>query len=217
MSPVTIADKKAEELMREAILKQYPGHGVIGEEFGEHNGNSEYCWILDPIDGTKGFICGTVNFGTLIALLRNDEPILGVFNQPILNQFLLGDNKSAYLNNQLVSVRKCDRLSDAVLLTTEYLDVERYQNIDKFNSLIHKVNTFRGWGDCYGYYLLSTGFVDIMIDPIMSFWDIAAIVPIVRGAGGTITDFQGNDAMKGDSIVAASPSIHSQVILELNS
>ncbi len=215
-SPVTVADKKAEELMREAILKNYPDHGIIGEEFDEHEGKSKYKWVLDPIDGTKSFICGMVNFGTLIALLRNGKPILGVFNQPILNEFLLGDNHSAYLNQKKVTIRKCEMLSDAVLLTTDHLNIEKYQDANKFDSLIHKVNFYRGWGDCYGYYLLSTGFVDIMIDPIMSFWDIAAIVPIVKGAGGKITDYHGNDPLKGNSIIAASPLLHSQVIKELN-
>ena len=216
-SPVTIADKKAEELMREAILKEYPDHNIIGEEFENYEGNSEFKWVLDPIDGTKSFICGTVNFGTLIALLRNDEPILGVFNQPILNEFLLGDNKTALLNEKIVSVRNCDKLSSAVLLTTDHLNVEKYQDAKKFDSLIHKVKIYRGWGDGYGYYLLSTGYVDIMIDPIMSFWDIAAIVPIVKGAGGIITDYHGHDPLKGNSIIAASPQLHSQIINELNS
>jgi myo-inositol-1(or 4)-monophosphatase len=215
-SPVTIADKKAEEVMREAILKAYPDHGIIGEEFETHKGKSEFTWVLDPIDGTKSFICGTVNFGTLIALLRNGEPIFGVFNQPILNEFLLGDNKTTFLNEKIVRVRNCDKLSDAILLTTDHLNVEKYQNAQKFDSLIHKVKFYRGWGDCYGYYLLSTGFADIMIDPIMSFWDIAAIVPIVRGAGGIITDYHGNDPLKGNSIIAASPQIHPGVIRELN-
>jgi myo-inositol-1(or 4)-monophosphatase len=216
-SPVTIADKKAEEIMREAILKEYPDHGIIGEEFGIHEGKSEYKWVLDPIDGTKSFICGTVNFGTLIALLRNGEPILGVFNQPILNEFLLGDNETAFLNENIVSVRNCDKLSDAVLLTTDHLNIEKYQDAKKFNSLIHKVRLYRGWGDSFGYYLLATGFADIMIDPIMSFWDIAAIVPIIKGAKGTVTDYHGNDPLKGNSIVAASLQIHSHVVKELNS
>ena len=174
--------------------------------------------MLDPIEGTKSFICGTVNFGTLIALLKNEKPIMGVFNQPILSQFLIGDNKSTLLNDSIVTVKKCDMLSDSVLLTTDYLNIEKYQNINRFNNLIHKVKIFRGWGDCYGYYLLATGFADIMIDPIMSFWDIAAIVPIVKGAGGIITDYHGADPLKGNSIIAASSSvIHSQVMEELNS
>ncbi len=215
-SPVTIVDKKAEEVMRKAIMIEYPAHGIIGEEFGVHNAGAEYRWVLDPIDGTKSFICGTVNFGTLIALLKNGEPILGVFNQPILNEFLLGDNTAAKLNGVNVRMRNCEKLSDAVLLTTDYLNVEKYQDVLKFNNLIHKVNYFRGWGDCYGYYLLATGFADIMVDPIMSFWDIAAIVPIIKGAGGIITDYHGNDPLKGNSIIAASHEIHTKIIEELN-
>lgn len=215
-SPVTIADKLSEELLREAILKEYPDHSIVGEEHGEHKGTSEFTWVLDPIDGTKSFICGSVNFGTLISLLENDDPILGVFHQPILNEFLLGDNKTAMLNNIPVSVRNCTELSNAVLLTTDLLNIERYQSIEKFNRLIHKVKMFRGWGDCYGYYLLSTGYADIMVDPIMSFWDIAALVPIVRGAGGVITDYHGGEPMKGKSIISASPGVHSKVIKELN-
>lgn len=215
-SPVTIADKKAEEIMREAILKEYPNHGILGEEFGNHNNSAEYKWVIDPIDGTKSFICGSVTFGTLIALLKNDKPIFGVFNQPILNEFLIGNNDIALLNQQKVTIRNCDNLSNAVLLTTDHLNIEKYRDAKKFDSLIRKVKIYRCWGDCYGYYLLSTGFADAMIDPIMSIWDIAALVPIVKGAGGTITDFRGNDPLKGDSIIAASPKIHAQVVRELN-
>lgn len=215
-SPVTIADKKSEEIMREAIMREFPGHGIIGEEFGEHQPNADYKWVLDPIDGTKSFICGTVNFGTLIALLKNGEPILGVFNQPILNEFLIGDNFSAKLNGSVVQMRDCEKLSDAVLLTTDYLNIEKYQDISKFNQLIRKVYFFRGWGDCYGYYLLATGFADIMIDPIMSLWDIAAIVPIIKGAGGMMTDYHGDNPLQGNSIIASSPGIHNLVVKELN-
>lgn len=214
-SPVTISDKKAEELMREAILKAYPDHGIIGEEFGNHEGKSEYKWVLDPIDGTKSFICGAITFGTLIALLKNDKPILGVFNQPVLNEFLIGNNKTSSLNDTTVQVRDCGSLSEAVLVTTDHLNIEKYHNEKNFNDLIHSVGMYRGWGDCYGYYLLATGFIDIMIDPIMSFGDLAAIIPIVKGAQGIITDYYGGDPLKGDSIVAASPIIHSQVIKEL--
>ncbi|PIP77763.1 MAG: histidinol-phosphatase, partial [Ignavibacteria bacterium CG22_combo_CG10-13_8_21_14_all_37_15] len=96
-SPVTIADKTAEEKMRELIMKEFPQHGIIGEEFGTHNESAEYKWILDPIDGTKSFITGTVTFGTLIALTKNGEPVLGVINQPVLNEFLIGDNNSCEL------------------------------------------------------------------------------------------------------------------------
>jgi histidinol phosphatase-like enzyme (inositol monophosphatase family) len=215
-SPVTIADKKAEETMREEIMKQFPDHGILGEEFGEHNSSSNYKWILDPIDGTKSFICGTVTFGTLIALVKDGEPILGVINQPILKEFLFGDNNSAELNDQKVKVRQCENFSDAVLLTTDYLDVKKYQNGNKFDELTGKVKLYRNWGDCFGYYLLATGFADIMVDPVMNIWDTMALIPVIKGAGGVITDYHGNDPVKGDSVIAASPGIHKKVIQILN-
>lgn len=215
-SPVTIADKKAEELMRELIMKHYPDHGILGEEHGVHNGAAEYQWILDPIDGTKSFICGALTFGTLIALMKNGQPVLGVINQPVLEEFLLGDNFKAELNGNPVHVRECSSLSEAVLLTTDHLNIEKYQDAENFNRLIHQVKLYRNWGDCYGYYLTATGFADIMIDPVMSVWDSMALIPIVRGAGGVITDYNGNDAIKGSSIIASTAGLHDQVIKILN-
>jgi histidinol phosphatase-like enzyme (inositol monophosphatase family) len=215
LSPVTIADKLTEERMRELIIKEFPDHGIIGEEFPPVNDSAEYKWILDPIDGTKSFICGTVTFGTLIALTRNDEPLLGVINQPILNEYLIGDNNSSELNGNKVSVRHCSSLKEAVLLTTDHINIKKYRNIDKFNSFTEKVKIYRNWGDCYGYYLLATGYADIMIDPIMSVWDTMALIPVVKGAGGIITDYYGNDPLKGNSIAASVPEIHDEVINNL--
>jgi len=215
-SPVTIADKKAEEIMRREIEKEFPDHGIIGEEFGNHNEDAEYKWVLDPIDGTKSFITGIATFGTLIALLKNGEPILGVMNQPIINELLIGDNDTTELNGKIVKARDKNDLSEAVLLTSDHLMIEKYQNIDKFDSLIHKVKLYRTWGDCFGYYLLATGFADIMIDPIMSDWDKMALIPIIRGAGGIITDYHGNDPVIGDSTIAAVQGLHSKVIEMLN-
>jgi myo-inositol-1(or 4)-monophosphatase len=215
-SPVTIADKKAEEVMRELISKHFPDHAIIGEEFGQTNQDAEYTWILDPIDGTKSFICGAFSFGTLIGLLKNGQPILGVYNHPILNDFLIGDNLITEINGSKTVIRNCNDLSKAVLLTTDHLNIKKYQNIEKFNSLIQKVKLYRNWGDCYGYYLLVTGYADVMIDPIMSSWDLLPLIPIIQGAGGTITDYQGNDPVKGKSAVASSPDIHSEIISLLN-
>ena len=215
-SPVTVADKNAEEAMRRAITEEYPEHGIIGEEFGSYKEDAEYKWVLDPIDGTKSFICGTLSFGTLIALLKNDEPVLGVINQPILNEFLIGDNKTTLINNDPASVKNCNDISEAVLLTTDHINIGEYQDREKFERLIRKVRLYRSWGDCYGYYLLATGFADVMIDPIMSFWDTMALIPIIKGAGGIITDYKGDDPVNGNSIIAASPGVHSQVIKCLN-
>lgn len=215
-SPVTIADKKAEELLRELILKEYPDHGIIGEEFGKHNENAEYQWILDPIDGTKSFIYGAITFGTLIALTKNSKPILGVFYQPVLNEFLIGDNATTSLNEEKVKVQNINKISDAVLLTTDHIGIGQYQNMENFNQLIKQVKLYRLWGDCYGYYLVASGFAHIMIDPIMNFWDIMALIPIIKGAGGVITDYQGGNPIIGNSIVASVPNIHEEVIKILN-
>ncbi|MGE5403140.1 MAG: inositol monophosphatase family protein, partial [Ignavibacteriales bacterium] len=113
-------------------------------------------------------------------------------------------------------VRECGSLSNAVLLTTDHLNIAKYQDIKKFDELTHKVRLYRNWGDCYGYYLLATGFADIMMDPVMSPWDSMALVPVIRGAGGIITDYQGNDPVTGNSIIAASKSVHGEVIRMLN-
>ncbi len=211
-SPVTIADKKAEEIIRNMILKEFPNHGILGEEFGNENPNAEYKWIIDPIDGTKSFIHGMITFGTLIALVKNNQPVLGVINQPILNDFLIGDNRSTELNGTKVKVRKTEKLEEALLLTTDHLNIAKYQNGQKFDDLIKKVKLYRTWGNCFGYYLVATGYADIMTDPIMSVWDTAALIPVIKGAGGIITDFKGNDALENNSVIAASPSIHSEVI-----
>ena len=215
-SPVTIADKTAEEKLREIIMKEFPKHGILGEEFGKHNENAEYQWILDPIDGTKSFICGAVTFGTLIALTKNGKPILGVFHQPILDEFLIGDNTNTELNGNLVKVKDVKNLSEAVLLTTDHLAFEEFQNLPKFENLIRKVKLYRQWGDCYGYYLVASGFAQIMIDPIMSVWDTIALIPIINGAGGIITDYQGGNPIEGESVIVATPNVHKEIINILN-
>lgn len=215
-SPVTIADKKGEEIIRELITKEFPEHGIIGEEFGIHNPDADYQWIIDPIDGTKSFISGAVTFGTLIALTYKSKPILGAFNQPILREFLIGDNNESLLNGVKVCVRSVNIIEEATLLTTDHLNIAKYQDINKFNSLLRRVKLYRNWGDCYGYYLLATGYADIMIDPIMSLWDTMALIPIINGAGGIITDYKGNPAESGDSIIAAIPELHAYVIEMLN-
>ena len=215
-SPVTIADRSTEEKLREIIMKEYPDHGILGEEFGKHNEGAEYQWILDPIDGTKSFICGTVTFGTLIALMKNNEPVLGVFHQPILNELLVGDNFTTELNGNKVEINDVKSLEDAVLLTTDHFAIGDYQKLDKFEELAKRVKLYRQWGDCYGYYLVASGFAQIMIDPIMSIWDSMALIPIINGVGGIITDYQGKNPVTGNSIIAATPSLHKDVISLLN-
>ncbi|MCG8606181.1 histidinol-phosphatase [bacterium] len=215
-TPVTIADRQAEEVMWTLIAKEFPDHGVIGEEMGEEQSDAKYRWVLDPIDGTLTFICGGLTFGTLIALLEDGQPILGVINQPILGEMLVGTGTETRLNGEIVRARDCPRISDASMLTSDPYLIEQHQKISRFNELRKQVKVYRGFGDCYGYFLLACGLVDIMVDPIMNIWDSMALIPIVRGAGGTITDYYGGDPTEGTSIVATGGEIHQEVIGILN-
>lgn len=215
-SPVTIADRQAEDVMRRMIQNRYPQHGILGEEFETINPEAEYQWVLDPIDGTKTFISGTYLFGTLIALLRDGKPLLGVINNPITDQFLVGDGKTTWLNGTPVRVRPCMSIEDATLLTSDWLDVQTYHNGQAFNDLAGRVRLRRTWGDCHGYYLVATGYADIMIDAVMHIWDVAALIPIIEGAGGRITDYHGNDPMQGMGTIATAGPIHDEVLRILN-
>ncbi|MDH5717245.1 MAG: histidinol-phosphatase [Spirochaetia bacterium] len=216
-SPVTIADKKAEEEIRKQIEKQFPDHGIIGEEFGTSNTNAEYQWIIDPIDGTKSFIAGIPLFGTLIALTKNKIPVLGAIHMPLLDELAIGDNKKTFINDKPVQISNTSKLEESVLLYTNLIDIERHQNLNNFLNLCRRVNYSRTWGDCCGYYLLTKGKADVMIDPIMSVWDITALIPVIQGAGGIITDYQGNTPVEAKSIVAASKNLHENIITILNS
>jgi myo-inositol-1(or 4)-monophosphatase len=214
---VTTADRDAEALMREAIRARFPEHGILGEEYGEERPDAEFVWVLDPIDGTISFASGSPLFGTLIALLHRGQPLLGAINQPVLRQLCLGDNQTATLNGAAVRVRKTPSLAQATLLVTDLLDVPKHQDGAAFEALIREVKLVRTWGDCYGYLLLATGHADIMCDPIMNPWDIAALIPVVRGAGGAISDWQGRDAVGAESIVATtSRALQEEVIARLN-
>jgi myo-inositol-1(or 4)-monophosphatase len=215
-TPVTAADRGGEELMRERIRRRYPGHGIIGEEYGSENGDAEFVWVLDPVDGTKAFTTAVPLFGTLIALLHNGEPVLGCINQPVLDQLLIGDNGETTLNGRPVRVRDTTRFSEATLLVTDVLDVAKHQNGPAFESLASQCRLVRTWGDCYGYFLLATGWADIACDPVMNPWDIAALIPVVRGAGGVITDWQGREPLNASSTLAATPQLHPLVVRVLN-
>ena len=212
-SPVTVADRGAEELMRDLIRRTFPGHGVIGEEFGSDRPDAEFVWVLDPIDGTKSFTTGVPLFGTLIGLLRGGEPILGCINQPVLSQLLIGDNLSASMNGRPVRVREARGIAEATLLTS---DPVAAAGVRGFQQLAAGARLVRTWGDCYGYLLVATGWADVMFDPVMNLWDIAALVPVIRGAGGVITDAGGGPPYPATSVVASTGAdLHRDVIRAL--
>ncbi len=215
-TPVTLADRGAEELMRSLIRKRFPTHGLVGEELGSERADAEFVWVLDPIDGTKSFASACPLFGTLIALLHHGQPVLGAIHQPILHQLMLGDSTTTTLNGRAVRVRPMARIEDATLLTTNVHSPARHQNGHAFDALAARAKLFRTWGDCYGYLLVASGWADVMCDPIMNPWDIAALIPVIRGAGGIITDWQGKDPVNAKSMVSAGPALHSQVIAALN-
>lgn len=215
-SPVTIADRGAEELMRARLARHFPTHGVIGEEFGPDRPDAEFVWVLDPIDGTKAFVTGLPLWGTLIALLHRGQPVLGCIHQPALGQLVIGDGHTSTLNDTPVRCRPTRTLEEATLLTSDPINPHTYQNGDAYEALIRRARLVRTWGDCYGYLLVATGWADVMLDPVMNPWDIAALVPIVRGAGGVISDWRGNPPYPAESTIAAgTPELHAAVLRAL--
>ena len=216
-TPVTVADRLAEEVIRDKINRRFPQHGIIGEEWGNERENSEFVWVIDPIDGTKSFLSGVPLFGTLIALMHHNEPVLGVFHQPVLHQTMVGDGARTLQNGEPVHSSRLRSLSEARLMTTDIQDIQKHHDLKAFWKLMSRVKLTRTWGDCFGYYLLARGNADIMFDPIVSVWDAMAVIPIVRGAGAVVTDLRGGPPGKAGSLLAASPAIHREVLSILNS
>jgi myo-inositol-1(or 4)-monophosphatase len=215
-SPVTAADRGAEELMRGLINKKFPSHGIIGEELGSEREGAEYVWVLDPIDGTKSFLSSVPLFGTLIGLLHQGQPVLGCIHQPVLGQLLVGDGLSCSMNGRPVRVRDVRRIEDATLLTSDPVALMSRPEARGYQSLMARAKLGRTWGDCYGYLLVATGSADVMYDPIMNPWDIAALVPVIRGAGGVITDSKGAPPYPAKSTVAsANADLHALVVAAL--
>jgi histidinol phosphatase-like enzyme (inositol monophosphatase family) len=216
-SPVTEADREAERVMREMISGLYPEHGIIGEEYGEKNPEAEFVWVLDPIDGTKSFTAGTPQFGTLIALLHHKTPILGAIHHPVSRQLLIGDGMETRLNGEAVHCRSTRSLKEAVLLCTDLDTPAEYRDGAGWERLRGAVRKTYTWGDCHAYFLLATGGADIACDPIMNLWDIAALIPVVRGAGGVVSSWQGADAVGADSMIAAAtPELHQALLNTLH-
>ncbi len=215
-SPVTAADLEIESRLRELILKNFPDHGIIGEEHGSENTDAEFVWVLDPIDGTKSFITGVPLFTTLIALQHKGQPECGAIYQPILDELVWGNNRECFFNGKPTRMRNAASLSETTLLITDAQHISQHHPKANFQALAAEAKFWRTWADGYGYTLLATGYADVMLDPVMNPWDIMAAVPVIRGAGGTITDFAGNDPVNGQSIIAAAPGLHPLVLKKLS-
>ena len=194
-SPVTQGDKNSERVMREMIKERFPDHGIVGEEYGRENENAEFVWVLDPIDGTKSFIAGLPLFGILIALLHNGRPVVGVIDQPYARERWVGvEGKPTTLNGKEIHTRPCPALKQAVLFSTaDKLMFVKPEEKRSFNALCSETKIERFSTDCYGYGLLAAGFGDIICETDLKLYDYAALVPVVTGAGGVMTDWAGND------------------------
>ncbi|WP_421995098.1 histidinol-phosphatase [Reyranella sp.] len=203
-SPVTIADREAETAMRALLDEHVPQHGVFGEEHGAVRTDAEYVWVLDPIDGTKAFITGLPIFGTLIALLHRGRPVLGVIDQPILQERWLGvDGAASTFNGRPIRVRACASLDHAYMYSTAPIMFPGALAA-RHEALTRRVKLFRWGGDCYAYGLLASGHLDLVVENTLKLYDFAALVPVVRGAGGLITDWAGRELdMNSDGSVLA--------------
>lgn len=215
--PVTAADRDAEKELRFLISQNFPDHGIIGEEFGEEGGDREYCWVLDPIDGTRAFIMGLPVWGTLIGLRHHGRPALGLMNQPFTGERFWSDGRNSYFRRggvvQQISVRECARLDAAMLAATTPHMFSPGVEQDRFNRLSATVRLTRFGGDCYSYCLLAMGFIDLVVEADLKPFDIIPLIPIIECAGGRVSNWSGDDAYEGGRIVAAGdPRLHEAVL-----
>lgn len=210
-SPVTQADREAESMLRERIEAAFPGEAVWGEEFG---GDEELLdrWVLDPIDGTKSFICGVPLFATLVSYEVQGLPILGVAYFPALNEFVYAEKgQGAFWNGKPCKVSNVSRLAEASLCCGSHATAFETGRLDGIVELSRKSALMRTWGDAYGHCLVATGRCDAMIDPRVAHWDISAVGLIVREAGGKATGFDGSEAF-GDAWVSSNGTLHTEVL-----
>ena len=219
-SPVTIADKETELRIRKLILDKYPNHGILGEEFENNNIQSEYLWVIDPIDGTRSFIAGHKDFGTLIALLHNNKPIVGIINCPMHDERWVGiTGKQTTMNGKKVNTSDKNTLNQSYLSTTGLYMFENDNFKIGFEKILNKTRYYRFGGDCYNYGMVASGYIDIVIENMLKVHDYMALIPIIEGAGGKITDKFGK-MIKLDSdgsvVVSASEKLHTKLIDIIN-
>lgn len=219
--PVTIADKGAEKAIRDAIKQRYPDHGIIGEEYDATNPDASLTWVIDPIDGTKSFVAGLTGWGTLIGLTANSAPVLGLMHQPFLVETFEGDGASAQYFGRTghgpLKVRDCGDLGNAILATTSPNLLGSDDNLARFQSVEDKVKLTRYGGDCYSYCMLAAGHIDLVIEAGLNQFDIAALIPIIEGAGGIVTSWSGESAALGGTVIAAgNRKVHDQALSILN-
>ncbi|MGQ0634765.1 MAG: histidinol-phosphatase [Planctomycetaceae bacterium] len=217
-SPVTIADRSAEEFLREKIRNRFPADAVLGEEFGETSGTSGFRWILDPVDGTKSFIHGVPLFGTLVGVEEQGRCVVGVCHFPALRETIwAAKGKGAWWQTgdsppRPARVSNVGRLSEALFCFTTVQGFARIGRRDAFEALVAQTGISRGWSDCYGHALVATGRADVMVDPLMNVWDCAALVPIMEEAGGCFLDWNGNSRIDSGNGISVNAALRDEVL-----
>jgi histidinol phosphatase-like enzyme (inositol monophosphatase family) len=214
--PVTEADREAERAIRELIRAEYPDHGILGEEHGAENLDSRHCWIIDPIDGTRAFISGIPVWGTLVGLTVDGEAVAGLMSQPFTGELFYATGTGSRYEGpggaRALATRKVTSLADAILFTTTpaLFTGEMRGRYDRLES---RVRLARYGTDCYAFAMVAAGHVDIVTDPGLQSYDIAALIPIIEQAGGIVTRFDGGPAEQGgDVIAAATPELHAAAL-----
>jgi len=212
-TPVTIADKVCEKTIIESIRKQYPDDAILGEESGEIAGKSEFKWIIDPIDGTKSFIRGIPMYATLIGLEKAGECVLGVVYAPAMGEIVHATKGGGcFANGEQIFVSEIDKLDESLMLYGGFNIFERRGMLKLFLELAHRTKIQRGYADYFGHILLAKGCSELMVEPEIAPWDIAAIKVIVEEAGGLLTDFDGNPTIYSDTAIASNGRIHDELL-----
>ncbi len=220
LSPVTQADREVEQALRGKVAASHPDHGFVGEEFEADRPDAEHVWVVDPIDGTKAFLAGKPTFGTLIALLRNGRPVLGLIDHPALGERWIGAaGRPTTHNGKPVHARRCSELKAAILCASSP-EMFQGKDRDRFERLRSEVRV-NGWGtDCLAYGLLASGFVDLVAEAAMGPYDFLPLVPVVEGAGGRITDWEDrplslDTGAHGRVLAAGDPKLHGKALARL--
>lgn len=214
--PVTVADREAERVMRELIRRHHPGHGILGEEHGSQAGESGLTWVLDPIDGTRAFITGLPLWGTLIALNDGERPVVGVMNQPFTQERYVGTPEGAWRNGERLGTRACPDLKQARIMCTSPELFDTAARRGAFDSVAREAQLVRYGGDCYAYCMVASGFVDAVIESGLKPYDVQALMPILAGAGGVVTTWDGSDPQHGGTVVASGDArLHAQLVARL--
>lgn len=213
-TPVTLADREAEQLIRARVARFFPDHAILGEEHGETRGNPNYRWLIDPIDGTKSFIHGVPLYGVLIGVEVRGRPSVGVIYAPGTDELVAAaDGLGCTWNGRTARVSDVSRIEDATLLSSS---INRaIARSDAYINLAGRARLARGWGDAYGYMLVATGRAEIMIDPALNAWDCAPLPPILREAGGRFTTWAGEETIWGTDGCATNGALNAEVLAVL--